>query len=202
MPYTAAPDGNDRVKVYDSEKGILLYSLSIGNGNTIKSVICTGEDLSVTFEDNSGATRMNVYGLKKGIKKYSKQISQAPVTLAQNAPRVKPVKATTPKPSDTYSQPPSAEDMEGLNRFFMIIFKFTAFSMLFAPFGIIDYFYPLNPWIDKFYSLNQPVNWKWVLALALNIPLFLGQYAFMVLHFFFLLVLGLIAFLVGPFRTA
>jgi hypothetical protein len=186
VTYTAAPDGSDRVVVINTKTGNRVYSIQVDTHcERIISVVPTGDTLSVTYERKDGDIRCNFYNLEKGIKKYSNQISQAPVARSRSGSDSRDSSSAlaqgyAPSPMAA-SQATTDSDGEAVGGALYYIFKLIFYTLPFAPLGLINKFYNLHAPLDKIYPLSNPFGFSWVVAFLFHLPLWFGDFAFWIL---------------------
>lgn len=73
--YSAVLAGKNTINVFDAQKGIKVYSLSLGNVEVVNGPVVTQNKMTIVTRDVTGKTRGRVYSLPKGILSYSFQIN-------------------------------------------------------------------------------------------------------------------------------
>ena len=68
--YSAVADGHS-ITVFNAEKGVREYTISLGSDTIINGPVVTGDNLSVVVKDPSGKMRGRVYSLARGQIRYS-----------------------------------------------------------------------------------------------------------------------------------
>lgn len=74
--YSAAVSGKNKIAVFDTSKGVISYTINIGNTEIINGPIVTQDKLTVVVRDKTGKTVCKVYSLKSGVLSYSFTISK------------------------------------------------------------------------------------------------------------------------------
>ena len=72
--YSAVLVGNNKINVFNVNKGVKSYTINLGNDTVINGPIITHDKLTVVVKTKGGLTKGKVYTLSKGILSYSFQI--------------------------------------------------------------------------------------------------------------------------------
>lgn len=72
--YSAVASGKNIVSVFDVEKGITSYKISLGDVEIINGPVVTKDKMTIVVKDRQGKMTGKVYSLPKGILSYSFQI--------------------------------------------------------------------------------------------------------------------------------
>lgn len=69
--YSAAVTGKNNIAVFDVQKGVRTYNISLGNVTIVSGPIITADKLTVVVKDVNNKLTTKVYSLKTGILSYS-----------------------------------------------------------------------------------------------------------------------------------
>jgi len=72
--YSAVVSGKNTISVFDVEKGITSYKISLGDVEIVNGPVVTKDKLTVVVKNKQGLMQGKVYSLPKGILSYSFQI--------------------------------------------------------------------------------------------------------------------------------
>jgi hypothetical protein len=72
--YSAVVSGKNAISVFDVEKGITSYKISLGDVEIVNGPVVTKDKLTVVVKNKQGLMQGKVYSLPKGILSYSFQI--------------------------------------------------------------------------------------------------------------------------------
>lgn len=62
---------NNQITVFDVQKGVRAYSISLGNNTVVNGPIITQDKMTIVVKDKQNKTVGKVYSLKSGILSYS-----------------------------------------------------------------------------------------------------------------------------------
>jgi len=69
--YSAAVEGMNRIVVFDVDKGVKSYTISLGNVTILNGPIITRDKLTIVVKNSVNQTIGKVYSLKSGVLSYS-----------------------------------------------------------------------------------------------------------------------------------
>jgi len=72
--YSAVISGKNKINVFNIEKGVKSYTISLGDVEIINGPVVTHEKMTIVIKDRSGCMYGKVYTLPKGVISYSFQI--------------------------------------------------------------------------------------------------------------------------------
>ena len=72
--YSAVISGKNMLAIFDVEKGITSYKISLGDVEVVNGPVVTVDKVTVVIKDKQGKMQGKVYSLPRGILSYSFQI--------------------------------------------------------------------------------------------------------------------------------
>ena len=72
--YSAVISGKNKINVFNIEKGVRSYSITLGDVEIINGPVVTHEKMTIVVKDRNGCMFGRVYTLPKGVVSYSFQI--------------------------------------------------------------------------------------------------------------------------------
>jgi len=72
--YSAVVSNKNKIEVFNVEKGIRSYTITLGDIEVINGPVVTMDKLTIVVKDRTGKITGRVYSLPKGVISYSFQI--------------------------------------------------------------------------------------------------------------------------------
>lgn len=69
--YSAVISGKSKISVFNVDKGVISYNITLGNVDIVNGPVITRDKLTVVVRDQTGKTVGKVYSLKSGVLSYS-----------------------------------------------------------------------------------------------------------------------------------
>jgi hypothetical protein len=69
--YSAVMSGKSKISVFNVDKGVVSFNISLGSVEIVNGPIITRDKLTIVVRDQSGKTIGRVYSLKSGVLSYS-----------------------------------------------------------------------------------------------------------------------------------
>ena len=69
--YSAVISGKNSINVFNIEKGVLSYKISLGDVEIINGPVITQDKMTIVIKDKQGILKANIYSLPKGVLSYS-----------------------------------------------------------------------------------------------------------------------------------
>jgi hypothetical protein len=168
---SAVPEGSNKIRVFDVDKGIRAYTISLSNCKQITSVVPSGSTCTVVYETNDRKIMSATYELNKGTVMYRNYIGAVDVPQEPLSPSFSmPSTTSTSRQQNIGASAGTVErGAAGSSESGWIV------GLPLLATGLTNKYINLHSLIDSFYTLKESLSWKTIVSLLLHCWVWFGQ---------------------------